>query len=51
MLEAESDREAKNRQIVDALRTTFGALVGRLTPDIEPATVYTPAEQTSEDEQ
>lgn len=51
MLESEPDREAKNRQIVDALRTAFAPLLDRLTPEVEPATVYAPAAQAPEDEQ
>jgi hypothetical protein len=50
MAEAEADRETKNRQIVEALRAAFAPLVERLTPEVEPATIYAPA-QTPENEE
>jgi len=35
-----NDSVAKNRKIIDALREAFAPLAERLTPEIEPATVY-----------
>ena len=48
MAESEEQRAAKNRAIVDALRTAFTPLVERLTPEVEPATIYIPFPQDPE---
>ncbi len=51
MPELNEDRAEKNRQIVASLRETFLPLTERLTPDVEPATMYLPARQEPDDEE
>ncbi len=45
------ERAAKNLTIVNALREMFAPLVERLTPEVEPATVYVPAAEELESEE
>lgn len=40
-----TSRDEKNRQIVAALRETFGRLTEQLRPETEPATIYHPGLQ------
>jgi hypothetical protein len=40
--EQDSPRARDNRLIVDVLRKTFAVIANRLTPEIEPATIYLP---------
>lgn len=36
--------QEKNRALVESLRASFTAIARRLTPDVEPAVVYSPGE-------
>jgi hypothetical protein len=42
------ERDSPNRKIVDALRKTFAVIANRLTPEVEPATIYRLDEPVSE---
>ena len=44
------DRAAKNQEIVEALRATFAPLIERLTPEVEPSTIYVLCENAREPE-
>ena len=49
MAEPEQEQSEKNREIVEALRETFDLLTKRLTPDLEPATIYATSLQNTDD--
>lgn len=40
--EQDSSSAGENQRIVDVLRETFAAITNRLTPEVEPATIYLP---------
>jgi hypothetical protein len=42
------EQDSPNRTITDALRQTFAAIANRLTPEVEPATIYRPYELASD---
>lgn len=51
MNDPDKERNAKNQEIVAALRELFAPLTHRLTPDVEPAMVYQPITTEPEDEE
>ena len=46
--EQDSPRTRDNPTAVDVLRKTFAVLANRLTPEVEPATIYRPYESASD---
>jgi hypothetical protein len=46
--EQDSSRTRDNRLAVDVLRKTFAVIANRLTPEVEPATIYRPDEPVSD---
>lgn len=42
--------EEKNRAIVESLLKSFSAIARRLTPEVEPAVIYSPRKQIDESE-
>ncbi len=51
MDDREKERNAKNQEIVAALRELFAPLTERLTPDVEPAGVYKPITPQAESDE
>ncbi|HEY7305844.1 MAG TPA: hypothetical protein VH601_17090 [Bryobacteraceae bacterium] len=45
-----SDSDDKNVRVAEALREAFAPLVEQLTPEVEPATVFTPSLEDNKDE-
>jgi hypothetical protein len=46
--EQDSPHTRDNRTTLDVLRKTFAAVANRLTPDVEPATIYRAYEPVSD---
>jgi hypothetical protein len=40
--EQDSSSSGENQRTVDVLRETFAVVANRLTPEVEPATIYVP---------
>ena len=47
----DSEQDEKNRALMKSLRESFEPIAQRLTPDVEPATIYTPSEPSPDAEQ
>jgi hypothetical protein len=46
--EQDSPRARDNRTTIDVLRKAFAVIANRLTPEVEPATIYRPYESASD---